>query len=184
MQTLSRILTGLALLLLAASCAVRPSHEYDEQANFAALRTFQWLEPKYGNGDVSVSHPVLDSPLLGQRVRHAAVAALEARGYREVTENPDFFVTYHTAENEEERRGSYVQLGYGRWSHPFGSSVVVDLWPRTFREGTLIIDIVAADQERLIWRGWRDAYLSQRNFEEERVNEAVRYILSAFPPGA
>lgn len=179
-------LTALAAaLLLVAGCASRPPHEYDSSADFAGLETFQWLEPQYGDEGVSVSHPVLQSPLLGQRVRRATVAALEAKGYRAVEENPDFLVTFHTAESEsQQRHGGYVQLGYGRYSPRWGSAVLLDMTPRTFQEGTLIIDIVDAETEDLIWRGWRDAYLNQRNFQDERINEAVRFVLSAFPPGS
>src|SRR5690606_31949833 len=128
-----------------------------------ALKTFKWLEPKYGQDDVDVSHPVLQSPLLGKRVQNAVTAALEAKGYRAVDDDPDFYVTFHTAEGEAQQRSStYVQLGYGRYSPHFGSGVLLDLTPRTFREGTLIIDVLAGDNEDLIWRGWRDAYLTRR----------------------
>lgn len=177
---------GAAILamLLAAGCAMAPPHEFDDAANFANLKTFQWLEPKYGDEDVTVSHPVLQSPLLGQRVQRAATSALAAKGFVPVEENPDFFVTFHTAESEAERHGSsYVQLGYGRFSPYFGTGVLLDLTPRNFKEGTLIIDIVDAESDELIWRGWRDAYLNQRNFDEESVTQAVDYILTAFPPG-
>lgn len=176
-------LLTLAFVLL-AGCATRPPHEFDSAANFTAFKTFKWLEPAYGGEDVTVSHPVLQSPLLGQRVERAAIAALEAKGFRQVEDNPDFLVTFHTAESETERHhGGYVQLGYGRFSPHWGSAVLLDMTPRNFKEGTLIIDIVDASTEDLVWRGWRDAYLTQRNFNEEQVNETVRYILSAFPPG-
>lgn len=173
------------ILALLAACASRPPHEFDSSANFTALKTFKWLEPKYGDEGVSLSHPVLESPLLGQRVRRATTMQLEARGYQPVEENPDFLVTFHTAESEsQQRHGGYVQLGYGRYSPHWGSAVLLDMTPRTFQEGTLIIDIVDAETGDLVWRGWRDAYLTQRNFSDERINEAVQYILSAFPPGA
>lgn len=186
MRTVTLSVVGLLLLVL-AGCTTTPRHEFDQKANFAELRTFSWLEPEYANKTVSVSHPVLDSPLLGQRVKRAVVAELEERGYRYVEEDPDFRVTYHTAEGEDERprSGTYMQLGYGRGHSPFfGSSVLLDLTPRSFREGTLIVDIVDAETEELVWRGWNDAVLTQRNFDQERVNKAVDFILSAFPPGA
>jgi hypothetical protein len=183
MRISATIFVGLAVVVLAA-CAARPPHEFDRQADFTQLRTFQWLEPTYGDEGVAISHPVLDSPLLGRRVRQATSAALEARGYREVESDPDFFVTYHTAQSQQERRhGSYMQLGYGQFRPRFGSAVVVDMWPRTFNEGTLIIDIVDAGSGDLVWRGWRDTELTRRSFDEARVNDAVNYILSAFPPG-
>lgn len=172
----------LALLALAA-CAVRPPHEFDSGANFAALQTFQWLEPEYGEGGVAVEHPVLESPLLGRRVERAVTDVLQEKGFRAVEAEPDFFVTYHTAQGERERRSAgYVQLGYGRYDPFFGTGILLDMTPRDFQEGTLIIDIVDAKTDELIWRGWRSAYLSQRNFEQAEVDEAVRYILSAFPP--
>jgi len=177
-----------AALLIAtlAGCATTPRHEFDQQANFTELRTFSWLEPEYGDSDVSVSHPVLDSPLLGRRVKRALIGALQERGYQQVDENPDFFVTYHTAEAEQERRsGSYVQLGYGRGVSPFfGTGILLDMTPRSFQEGTLIVDVVNARSDELVWRGWKDSVLTQRNFDQERIDEAVRFILSAFPPGS
>lgn len=188
MRITALLFSGLAVILLAA-CATRPPHEFDRQANFAELRSFQWLEPEYTQEGVNVSHPVLDSPLLGRRVKQAVVSALEAKGYRqaEAEAEPDFYVTYHTAQSRQEYRrggGSYMQLGYGTFRPRFGTSVVVDMWPRTFNEGTLIIDIVEAETGNLVWRGWRDTELTRRNFDEARVNEAVRYVLSAFPPGS
>lgn len=183
-----KLLVPFTALLVAtlAGCAATPRHEFDQAANFAELRTFSWLSPEHGDREVSVSHPVLDSPLLGQRVRQAATRELQERGYVAVEENPDFFVTYHTAERQEERSrsGTYMSLGYGRGHSPFfGSSVLLDLTPRSFQEGTLIIDVVDARSDELVWRGWNDAVLSQRNFDQQRVNEAVDFILSAFPPG-
>lgn len=177
----------IAALLIAtlAGCATGPRHEFDERADFSQMQTFSWLEPEYGDRDVSVSDPVLDSPLLGRRVKNALMDTLQERGYRYVEEDPDFFVTYHTAEAEQERRsGSYMSLGYGHGRSPFfGTGVLLDMTPRSFREGTLIIDVVDAETDELVWRGWNDAVLNQRNFDQERVNETVRFILGAFPPG-
>lgn len=176
--------TVVLLLALLSACATTPRHEFDQQADFVALKTFRWLEPKYGEQNVSVSHPVLDSPLLGQRVKRAVIRTLGGRGYLEVMESPDFLVTYHTAEGEQQQRsGTYMSVGYGRFHPPFGGGVLLDMSPRSFKEGTLILDVVNARTGDLVWRGWSDAALTQRNFDEERINEAVSYILSAFPPG-
>src|SRR5690606_42108521 len=86
MTRIALLSIGLALVLL-AGCAYRPAVEYDAQADFSAYRTFQWLDPRHGEEDVSVSHPVLDSPLLTNRVRQAVANELESRGFRQVEEN-------------------------------------------------------------------------------------------------
>lgn len=174
---------ALAFLLLAA-CASRPPYEFDETASFAQYETFAWLAPTHSKEEVSISHPVLDSPLLARRVQQAVTTELQEKGFRQAETDPDFFVTYHTAQAEREYHGSYLQLGYGRFGPRLGSAIAVDMWPRTFEEGTLIIDIVDADTGELVWRGWRDTELTRRNFDAERVGRTVDFILSAFPPGA
>ena len=185
-RSLRRFATSaLALMLVTlAGCAATPRHEFDQQANFSELQSFAWLEPEYGKQGVGISDPVLDSPLLGQRVENAVKSVLQERGYRLAEENPDFLVTYHTAVGEKERRsGSYMSLGYGRGHSPFfGTGILLDMTPRSFKEGTLIVDVVDAETEELIWRGWNDTILNQRNFDQQRVNETVRFILGAFPP--
>lgn len=173
---------ALALLLLTA-CASRPPHEFDESASFAQYATFAWLPPTHSKEDVSISHPVLDSPLLAGRVKQAVTSKLREKGFQPVEADPDFFVTYHTAQGEREYRGSYLQLGFGRFGPRLGSAIAVDMWPRSFKEGTLIIDIVDGGTGELVWRGWRDTELTRRNFDAARVHRAVDFILSAFPPG-
>ena len=51
-----------------------------------------------------------------------------------------------------------------------------------YQQGTLIIDVVDPETQRIAWRGWavgpnRDGY-----YDEERVLSAVQAILGKFPP--
>lgn len=178
---LTALLGSLLLGGSLAGCAARPIVEYDRTANFEALDSFAWQEPDYGK----VEDPILDSPLLGKKVREAAVATLQENGFAFLQDAgaADFLVTYHTAEKER-YSGSGLSLGFatGYWGR---SSVIYTVSPgrQSYEEGMLIIDIVNADTGNLVWRGWRGVRLSQENFNAGNVREQVRLILSAFPPG-
>lgn len=177
---MKRFLTVIFAAILLAGCASTPMVEFDQKANFSDFETFSWRMPEYGK----VEDPILDSPLLGQKVRTAAVAALQARGFSYQEQAADFIVTYHTAEKEK-LSDSGMRLGFatGYWSrgsiiYSFGSGT------SSYEEGILIIDILDADSGNLVWRGWRGMRLNQTNFNDGNVREEVELILSAFPPGS
>lgn len=176
---LNRYLTAaMAVVFLALSaCAVKPYTEYDRGADFGQYHSFAWRMPDFG----TVDHPILDNPLLGKRVHEDVVSVLEGRGYRQDENAPDFYVTFHTAFRTREQ-DTYLGFRAGHY-WPYSRAVFVQMEPhREYDEGTLIIDIVDAKTNELVWRGWRNVFLSQQNFDEPRLYETVAYILDAFPP--
>ncbi len=171
-------------MLILAACASTPARtDYDDSATFADLRTFAWLEPAYE----SVEDPLLDSQLLGAKVRRATVSALSARGYVEVAmDQADFLVTYHTTTRERMRDSGFtVGFGIGRGSYRRGSRHIFlghNDWNETYQEGTLILDIIRSADDRLVWRGWKSDRVYRDRFTDEGVERAVRNIIEAFPP--
>ena len=72
--------------------------------------------------------------------------------------------------------------GYGGgW--PAGSRTVTDV--QSYKEGTLILDVVDGGMDRLVWRGIAQAEVDpSRDPKErqERIRKAVRDMLTHFPP--
>lgn len=172
---------ALALVLAAcAGAAVRTDH--DPAAGFGDLRSFAWLE----RGVREVEDPLLDSQLLGRKVREAVTVALGERGYAEVTAaDADFLVTYHTTVRERVRdSGPSFSLTFGSVYRRGPRTIVVDdrFGSHSYREGTLIIDVIDARTDTLIWRGWSSGAVHERRFTETAVAESVRAILARFPP--
>lgn len=172
-----------------AGCAATPNVEYDQEVRFSEYRTFAWAPPEQGD----VEDPVLDSGLLDRRVQRAVSSVLTERGFEQVDpEEADFLVTYHTATRERMSSSNvrvHLTYGYGYPYYPawYGSRYY-PYAPYTrdshsYREGTLMIDIVDRDEEQLIWRGWRSGEVRQSRYSEEQVLAQVRSILSDFPPG-
>lgn len=172
------------LTVLVAGCAPRVMVEQDTNASFSGYHTFAWLSPPA----TQVKDPILDSQILEGRVKQAVVAELVARGYREVaaSEAPDFTITYHTASKQQiESSGPSFSFGFVD-SFPSGfGSVVVPVGGNNVEsreQGTLMLDVIDGHSKRLVWRGWTSGWVSQSNYSEKAVRQAVREILAKFPP--
>ncbi len=149
--------------------------DYDDETDFATLTSFAWVDPP----DDAQASPFADNSLLRKRVRQAVAEVLNAKGYREVEEaEADFLVTFHvTIENRVRTYGNHGYPSYGRgWGH--GSS-----YTAAFKEGTLILDLMLAEERRLIWRGWRNNAVPTPDTEGSKIQLAVEKILERFPPG-
>ena len=174
-------------LTLAACAGTRVATDYDPSAQFDALRTYVWVDPV----GVEIEDPLLDSQLLTQKMHRSVGDLLTQRGYSVASDpaSADFVVTYHTASKERlrDRGGFSIGFGLGRsWHHGHHSMFLGDRYfPQIegYQEGTLIIDVLAADSRDLLWRGWIRNTVDPRNYTVEAVDEAVREILAQFPPG-
>jgi hypothetical protein len=181
------ILPALAVAALAA-CATMPEVDYDHMTDFASYHQFYWHPVKHQK---PVKNPVLDSEILGRRVKNAVIDTLTARGYEQVgnADQADFIVTWQTASQQKlaASGGGFrfgVGIGYPFYSPFYGSAY----WPiapynvESYQNGDLIIDIIDAASNELVWRGWTQARVRPSNFSRKDVKAMVKDILDAFPP--
>ena len=81
------------VVLCAASCSqVIVSYDYDKNANFTAFKTYGWH---------AIERTVEMNDLVINRVKEAVNRELEARGFRQVPENPDFFIALHVSTRQK-----------------------------------------------------------------------------------
>jgi hypothetical protein len=160
---------GVAVLwtLLSACSAITVTQDYDPAHDFSSLKTYAWLP------DLKTKTS-LDDLELG-RVQSAVDSGLQTRGYRQVDGDPDFLVSAD-AVTQRETQVITRRYGYGYWE---GYETY------DYNVGTLILDFVDPNTERLVWRGEAQAVLSEDptpKERSERVNEAVTKMLERFPP--
>jgi hypothetical protein len=122
----------------------------------------------------------------GPTIVRSVEATLGAKGYRPEASRPDFVVRWD------------VSIGSGQRTTTMETPVFRDVGPRSaasssvppmvtrqYREGTLILDVVDAGSDKVVWRGSAQAELtgaSDPGAREARIREAVRGILERFPP--
>ncbi len=208
MNAVRTSLSTLVVLVLAGCSTMTIRTDYDPQAPFTQLRTYDWTDYDVDAG----GNPAINSPLVERHIRTAVDSALASMGYQKVTSGDvDFRVASRVVAEEEvtiDRSYSYSPYfghhGFGRrhfghrgfghsgfghsgFGHHGYSPYYSSGYVRQYLEGTLILDIVDDRNGRLIWRGWASGALDHDPRPEDvrmYVNKAVRKILEKFPPGS
>jgi hypothetical protein len=187
----ARSLTNLSAAILigmgtACSASVQYASDYDPTANFSNITTYQWAS-RTPSGD---DDPRVYNTITMRKVRHATDLALQARGMSEVGQNPDVYIAWHGAINGKmnvQTVSSNYGYGYGWYGPGYGgmgmgsSTTYVNEWD----EGTLIIDIIDAKRNELMWRGSAEAELKKNQDATEgqqALNDILVRLLAPFPP--
>lgn len=188
---MKKIFIVFTVLLLSACSTTDTSWDYNPDIHFAQFKTFAWITP---NSDNSQFH--LDG-LMDQRVRHAVDNNLQKKGLTLVAKDKaDIWVNYLTKVKTKMDINSFTSYyGYNPyysfygpswgWGQPFGALPVTQTQVHQYNVGTLIIDIIDAKTEQLIWRGSLGDIVKDKKTPEQRItfiNNAVNAILAKFPP--
>ena len=169
---------ALAGLLLAGCATLRVSSHTDRALVWSKYKTFDW-----GPADpLPVGDPRLDQdPFFQDRMEGAVEKAMTVHGFARsaVSERPDVLVHYHA---NVMKRLDVDQIDRGN-----GYCATTDCQPRVTRyeAGTLVVDIVDAASNVLIWRGWAqgslDGVLGNRERLRRRIDESVQQMFETLP---
>ena len=183
----------LALLWTTAACAPLPQigYDFDRAANFSAYRTYAWLSgDQEKTGDRRA-----DSSAVDMRIRIAVGTQLRLKGYQALPEGtPDFYVAYRIGLKDSSPSISTRYYSDGMAGHAFshsadsrstGTPAPATKETPSYLTGSLLIDIIDAGSEKLVWRGTAagevDPGLTSQQ-RDERTKAIVHKILSHFPP--
>jgi len=171
---------ALAFAFAAAGCATPPMEidfDYDTGADFAALKTFNWM-PASGNAAAD--------ELLVKRLRASVDRGLLGKG-RTQSGSPDFLIAMQLSGRTA--YGGSVGMGVsvgipvgraGRVSVGGGKSKPIEK-----KEGTVVLDFLDAKTKSLVWRATAaGAVLPNPTPDEQqkRIDEIVAQMLERFPP--
>ena len=169
------------LLLIAAGCgsSVSVTTDYDKEADFGRLKSFNWLDvPNTAVGDAKAA--AARNSLLDKRVKSMVNAELEKKGYEMNEMNPDFVLIYHVGIDD---KVNVTDWGYG-YPSPYWGGRNVSVYQYT--QGTLIVDVIDPAAKQLIWRGEAQGTIDENATPEDReyrLNNAIVKLLADFPPG-
>lgn len=166
-------------LVVGCSSSVSVTSDYDKTVDFTKYKTFSFYHLKT-TGEVS--------QLNADRIANAIKKEMIAKGYVETSNNPDVLVNSVVVVEEKvavTTSTNYYGYGgyyrpYGYWGYPAGASTNVSTYE--YKDGTMIIDIVDAKTEKLVWEGVGTKELkSNQKDAEEAIGYAVYKILANFP---
>ena len=141
----TRQVAFLAAFLLMAACAYGQDvhYNYDRSANFAAYKTYQWVEIPGGS---------VPDRLIDQAIKQAADEQLAQKGLTKVAENPDLYIGYQVVINLEKSVDLYsTGIGPGGWGGWGDRSVHGQT--STVPVGILLMDVYDVEKKQLVWRG-------------------------------
>src|SRR5262245_17948459 len=173
-----RILSIAAIVLALASTSFADTKtDYDNGVNVYTYRTYAWKEPSPGTGAVRNS-------LVLSRIEGAVGEKLAEKGLRRDVQNPDIYLVADVSARTLQDVNYWPADGWGSygWGWGWGPSVTVT----PYVEGTIIIDMVDAKTNRLVWRSISTKTGSSLIDvqKEKKVDKMVSDAFKHFPPSS
>jgi hypothetical protein len=181
-----RIPASLCMLgmLLLAGCASGPriTSETDPSADFSRYRTFGFYAP-LALEDKGYATPTTD------RIKAAARAQMESRGYVFSERDPDLWVNLNAYMRERTSVSSIPTVDYNYYySYRAGGYLAVPFWRdrtevRQYTEGTLNVDVVDRQRNSLVWEGIAVGRMARLDPAERaaRIDSTVAEIFERYP---
>jgi hypothetical protein len=176
---MKQIVLGIVAFGLMVGCSsISVNSDYSVDADFSTFKTFQYQS--------SANNVEASAPLAHQRIVAAIREGMSSSGLTEVDADPDVFVTYYGA-TENQLRFVTTYTGVSNWHRPgWGSSMGMmsaTTQSTTVTEGTIVIDIWDASSNTLVWRGIATSPLSRNpDRNTSKINSAIERIFRNFPP--
>lgn len=177
MRRLMGLASVVATLVVAGCATMNVNSHVQSGLDIRNYRTYEW-----GPADaLPTGDPRLDKdPFFKDHVQGAVEKAMAARGFDwATTGSPDLRIHYHANISERiDIDRLDVNRGYcaGEGCTPA---------TREYEAGTLVIDVIDARTNKLIWRGWAQnsvkGMLENQDTMAEQIDEAVSRMFAQFP---
>jgi uncharacterized protein DUF4136 len=126
-------------------------------------------------GAVMDMDPMLGTSLVGRAMRQDLTTAFTGRGYQSVDGTPDFQVAYYAGTGRVVDTRAY-ETGY----HADGHSIATQTYE--YPAGTIVVDVVDARSDSLVWRGTGVAEIPDRPDDYARaVRQTIDHVVGQFP---
>lgn len=173
---LSRLVAALVVATAGGcSTSVPQPPEFDRTVNFGRYWVYAWTgQPKRLPRDLE---------LLDWRIRTAVDGQLALKGRRKQIsgERPDFLVAYRLTVEE----GTINTFrDWFEYREAGGGGSPSEAYTQGFEQAFLVLEMFEPVDRRLVWRASSKAVIDTEHVhkQNERVDEAVREMLSGFPP--
>lgn len=170
----------LVLVAVAVPAAAQKVYvDYDRNADFSTYRSFAWAETPPTSLEANF-------PLAHSFIKNSIELELTGAGLIEDLDDPDLYVTYHTASKESLQLmvtayGYSYGPGWG-WDPYWGTAMLTgSAQVNTYKKGTLIIDIWDARTKLALWRGTASDVISEDPEKALRqIDKAITKIVKKY----
>lgn len=166
-------LTLLALAAAAVACStLQVDTDYAPGTDFSKYKTFTLKHGAAAKNAIAV-----------ERFELSLGNALTARGLKQVSDGADLNVFDHFVIGKDTQLSTY---GYGGWGGRWGGGMQTTQ-VQQIPTGTVVVDLVDSQTNKMIWRGVAKDELSTTATPEQRqqkADEVARKLFENYPPNA
>ena len=160
------------MLAAAADVDVRTMAGVD----FSAFETYAWTSHDY----LDKASPLREGAPLDTKIRSAADKLLASRGFQRVSrdQSPDLLINYvGMADDYFQVEGVTKEIAPGiKWiGDPNAHSM------RSYREGTLVFEVVDTDSGDMVWSGWVSELAPTVQKLQDKAEKATQRVFRNFP---
>ena len=170
--------TAMAAVALAGCATITVSSHVERGINFADYVTYDWGPPD----NLPVGDPRLDNnPFFNDHLQGAIEKKMAAMGYeRAVHGGADLLIHYHASVTQK--------IDVYDVDHRYGYCYEnCDPEYSNYEEGTLVIDLVDTNTNKVVWRGWAqdsmNGIIDHQDRLEKQVDESVAKMMMRLPVG-
>ena len=173
------LIAGLLLAWTTAASAQDIKYNYVEGTDFSKYKTYKWVKAP------NAQYP---NSILDGQIMQAIDTQLAAKGLAKTEDNPDLYVVYQVAVNQEKQWNSYStggdMWGWGGW-RGWGGMSTTTTTTSTINIGTLNCDIYDVATKKQIWRGEASKTLGSGKDPkkvQKNLNKAMAKLFKKYPP--
>jgi hypothetical protein len=187
MKWLLGIVLSVFVLFLLTSCERQVYVQKDDSFNSKEIRSYAWIA---GTDKDSLTQKTKPNDLSDRRIRDIINKNLQANGWRETKRNPDVLLVYDVDIARENRSISdpvYSQPSTRWFFNPYTRRYTPIYYPsqflgydnrtETYREGTLTLTVMNADNERTVWQGSTSSEVNGRRMSDKEIEENAKAII-------
>ncbi|MBN2816445.1 MAG: DUF4136 domain-containing protein [Campylobacterales bacterium] len=135
------------------------------------------------------SSRVGDDTLTNDRIKKALQNTLDLKGYTMVEQkDADVLFVFHAdVKDKTDIQTDYQMVGFGGYgfARGFGGGMVATTSAYNYTEGTLVVDALNPDTQKILWRGIATDELSKKDATPEEksayINVVVSKLINNFP---
>ncbi|RIV19312.1 DUF4136 domain-containing protein [Fibrisoma montanum] len=182
-MTIKSIIASLMVAGTLASCApaITVKYDYDPKVNVRQFSTYRIEADRQRNAD-----PIVGGNLNQRRIAEALDQSLKARGYKPVEQGEADLVVRFFADSKD-RQQIQSNNAFGPYSWWYGGGWNNNVYSRQYEENRVVVNVVDARTNDIVWQGWATGQLNSRKRERDRdqaFRETVTSIMKNFPESA
>ncbi len=163
---------AVAILAAVSGCTLNKKlfveHDYSYDTNFKTYSSYAFLECERDTGNICTE------------VYNAIHRQMQARGYKLTLNKPTLLVNYGIFYDNLRYQG-YTQPVIKAWTETEDDSYKYEPVKYALDKGTLIISLIDAESDQVVWRGYASGIFRQQNNTAQYYKSVVRTIFDQYP---